>query len=516
MELRPQDKQRLASKEWRLSHLYFIKDKNRNLIQFKRNRAQQHFNNNKHTRNIILKSRQLGFTTDEAIDTLDDVLFTRNFDGLLIGQDLETAKDIFSNKIDLAWQNFRLKELYQVNTESARQFKFMFGNGTSSSILVDSSGRSGTFSRVHITEFAKVCKDYPDKAKEIIEGTIPAVPLDGRVDIESTADGSDGKFYDMFWNAWDRKDDKLAPTQYKAHFYNWQWDDEEIGKITDEQIKEFLNSSDYLFFQEYQKENNLSDREITYYYFKWMSLERNWHSLHKEYPTTCFEAFSSSGNKLFDEDYLAKLKIEKPIKQENEWTYYEESKLGNEYRFGVDVGEGIGKDYSTIIIWKITGLKPKVVATYKNNKIAPDLLAYEIKNGATKYEYAFGAVERNNHGHTTISKLKEIYPERLIYKDDKDKFGWLSNLVSKPKMMFDLNTAVNNELVDIPSQGIVSEMRRYDKEDLRIKNYDDEATEHYDLLIACAIGFQMKNEFVNRKLNSKPKKHYGRGAFRGT
>ncbi len=490
--LRSQDKERLKSKEWRLSHLYFIKDKNKNLIQFKRNRAQQHFNENKHLRNIILKSRQLGFSTDEAIDTLDDSLFTRNFDGLLIGQDLETAKDIFANKVDLAWQNFRLKELYKVNTESARQMKFDYGDGTFSSITVDSSGRSGTFHRVHITEFAKVCKDYPDKAREIIEGTIPAVPMDGRVDIESTADGSDGKYYDMFWEAWERGEPKM-PTQYKAHFYNWQWDDEEIKKITNEQIKEFLSSSDYLLFQEYQEEKKLSNKETTYYYLKWLSLERNWHSLHKEYPTTPFEAFASSGNKLFDENYLAKLTITPPIKQKNEWNYYEEPRIGNRYCFGVDVGEGIGKDHSAIVIWNLTSLKPKVAATYKNNQIAPDLLAYEIKNVATEYSYAFGAVERNNHGHTTISKLREIYPERLIYKDDKEKFGWLTNLVSKPKMFFDLNTAINNELVDIPSQGIVSEMRRYDKEDLRIKNYDDEATEHYDLLTACIIGFQMKD-----------------------
>lgn len=492
MELRPQDKERLASKEWRLSHLYFIKDKNKNLIQFKRNAAQKDFDKNKHTRNIILKSRQLGFSTDEAIDTMDDALFTRNFDGLLIGQDLETAKDIFANKVDLAWQNFRLKELYKVNTESARQMKFLFGDGTSSSISVDSSGRSGTFQRVHITEFALVCKKYPDKAREIIEGTIPAVPLYGRVDIESTADGSDGKFYDMFWEAWERGEPKM-PTQYKAHFYNWQWDLEEINKITDEQIKEFFGSSDYSLFKDYQQENELSPREITYYYLKWLSLERSWHSLHKEYPSTPFEAFASSGNKLFDENYLSKLKIEKPVKQENEWSYFEEPRLGNRYCFGVDVGEGIGKDHSAIVIWKLTSLKPKVVAAYKNNKVAPDLLAFEIKNGATKYQYAFGAVERNNHGHTTISKLREIYPEELLYMDDKRKLGWQTNLVTKPKMMFDLNTAVNNELVDIPAQGIVSEMRRYDKEDLRIKNYDDEATNHYDLLTAAAIGFQMKD-----------------------
>src|SRR3990167_6090851 len=353
MKLKPRDKERLGSKEWRLSHLYFIKDKNKNLIQFKRNRAQKHFNENKHTRNIILKSRQLGFTTDETIETLDDVLFQRNFDGILIGQDLETAKDIFSNKVDLAWQNFRLKELYRVNTESARQMKFNFGDGTVSSITVDSSGRSGTFQRVHITEFAKVCKNYPDKAREIIEGTIPAVPMNGRVDIESTADGSDGMFYDMFWSAWERGETKI-PTEYKAHFYNWQWDKDEIAKITMEQIQEFVEGKDFKLFEDYKEKHKLTLKEITYYYFKWLSLDKNWISLKKEEPTTPFEAFQSSGNKLFDELELSKLNIQPPIKQENEWNYYEDPKLGNKYCWGADVGEGIGKNHSAIVILNLT------------------------------------------------------------------------------------------------------------------------------------------------------------------
>ena len=295
----------------------------------------------------------------------------------------------------------------------------------------------------------------------------------------------------MFWGAWERGETKF-PTEYKAHFYNWQWDKEEIEKITMEQIKEFVEGKDFKLFEDYKEKHKLTLKEITYYYFKWLSLDKNWNSLKKEFPTTCFEAFQSSGNKLFDESGLSKLNIQPPIKQENEWNYYEDPKLGNKYCWGADVGEGIGKNHSAIVILNLTPIKPKVVATYKNNKIAPDLLAFEIRNGGIKYQYAFGAPERNNHGHTTIAKLREIYPEKLIYKDDKDKFGWQTNLVSKPKMMFDLNTAVNNELIDIPSQGIVSEMRRYDKEDLRIKNYDEE-TEHYDLLTACAIGFQMRD-----------------------
>lgn len=487
---------RLLNKQWRRDHLWYIKNKNERLIKFKQNAAQKHFNENKWSRNIVLKSRQLGFTTEEAIDMLDDTAFTKNFDSLLIAQDLDTAKDIFSNKIDLAWRNFILKDRYKVNNDSARQIKLDLGKNTISSITVDSSGRSGTFRRVHITEFALVCKKYPDKAKEIITGTIPAVPIDGRVDIESTAADSSGKFYDMFWEAWEIGQPTL-PVQFKAHFYNWQWDHEEIKKVTPEQIKEFLGSKDFIFFKEYQERYKLTDLEITYYYFKWLSLNRDWNELKKEYPTTPWEAFVSSGNKLFDENALSKFEIRPPIRQENQFEYFSEPILGHKYALGADVGEGIGQDHSTISLWDLSTVRPQVVATYANNKIAPDLFAYEIKDVATKYHYAYVAVERNNHGHTTISKLREIYPEELIFKDDKDRFGWQTNLVSKPKMMYDLNTASNNDLIDIPSHKIVSEMRRYDKEDLRVKKYDDEMTEHFDLLTATAIGFQMKDYATN-------------------
>ena len=488
--LNEKQRKQLGSKEYRISHLYKIKDKNSKLIRFKRNRVQQDFNKNKRSRNIILKSRQLGFTTDEAIDTLDDVLFTRNFDALLIAQDLDTAKDIFDNKVHLAWQNYPLKELYTTDMESARKIKFGFGDKTYSSITVDSSGRAGTFHRVHISEFAQVCHKFPAKAKEIIDGTIPSVPMSGRLDIESTAETSDDRFYDMFWEAWERE--PKHQTQFKAHFYNWQWDDEQMAQIK-EPIKELP-----VEFISYQKQYNLTDIEITYYYLQWLALNKDWSALKKQYPTTPYEAFEGAGNKLFD---AVKLSLQQLRESERvgDWIYYDPYELGHEYGIGGDVSEGIGQASSTVVVWDFTPTKPKVVAIYFNNKIPPDQFAYVLKDGGTKYGMAIIAPERNNHGHTTISKLKEIYPEEYIYKDDKGKYGWETNLVSKPKMMYDLSTGVNNELVEVPSRQIISEARRYDKEELQSMRFDPEATQHFDLLIGAAIGFQMKNErAVNR------------------
>ena len=134
------------------------------------------------------------------------------------------------------------------------------------------------------------------------------------------------------------------------------------------------------------------------------------------------------------------------------------------------------------------------------------MFAYELKRGGEKYGTCLIAPERNNHGHTTISKLKEIYPENRIYRDETEKLGWDTNLVSKPKMFYDFNTAVNDELVDIPDRILASEMRRYDKEELNTSKFDDEATQHYDILMAATIGFQMRNHLP--QANFKPSTFY--------
>lgn len=284
--------QRLKDKSWRINHLYKIRNKEGELVVFKRNRAQEHYSQNKWFRNLILKSRQLGFTTDEAIDSLDDVLFTPNVDALMIAHNLEAGASIFDKKIVFAWEKFpnEMRSLYSVDNKTSKTLKFDFGTKGFSSIAVDTSGRSGTYRRVHITELAEIAKKYPKKIPEIIEGTIPAVPSTGRVDIESTSQGASGEFYEMFMAAYERG----QPTQnqeYKAHFYNWTWDDEEMGKITHPVAFENMQEGDK--FRVYASKHKLTQVQITYYYQKWLSLNKKWNALKREYPTTAEEAFEA-------------------------------------------------------------------------------------------------------------------------------------------------------------------------------------------------------------------------------
>lgn len=437
-------------------------------------------------------------TTYAAIDMLDDALFTKNYNGLIISHEQKVSIELFKNKIYYAWENFPapLMELYQTDAERANQLVFNFGDGTSSTIATGASGVSGTFSRVHITELGLMVKKYPDKVTEVLK-TIPAVPSHGRIDIESTARGNYGMFHDMFWEAWNRK---RAPyqTEYKAHFYNWTWDDEEM-----ELIKVCIPLSDMdegPKFEAYQKLHNLTDREITYYYLKWLANNKSWSTMREEYPTTPEEAFIGSGHPMFDQDKIIDmLKRVRPGREDGDWIWYEPYIDGFVYAVGVDVAEGVGQDSSAIVIMCFSEGKAKVVAEFCSNKIAPDVLAYEVKKGAEKYGNAIVAVERNNHGHTTITTLKGIY-ENLYTEvtvdsiEDKmtTKYGWLTTGSSKPKMLYEFRSAVNNDEVDIPSRRILQEMRSYDKEDLSIVRFDEKQSRHWDVLMATTICFQMR------------------------
>lgn len=121
-------KQKLGNRSWRLNSgkLYKIKDKNANIIPFKPNKHQQDLHNNQHYRNVILKARQLGFSTDIEIQALDYALFNHNVDVGIIAQKRELAENIFQNKIKLAWDNLPqyIKNMYNVESNSARQLVF--------------------------------------------------------------------------------------------------------------------------------------------------------------------------------------------------------------------------------------------------------------------------------------------------------------------------------------------------------------------------------------------------------
>ena len=194
-------------------------------LPFKPNDAQKKFLNRLWYRNIILKARQLGFTTLICILWLDHALFNANQHCGVIAQNLETVSDIFSDKIKFAYDNLppEILERFPLKTNNGTEMEFAH-NG--SKISVATSFRGGTMHRLLISEYGKICAQSPGKAKEVRTGSLPAVPTTGICVIESTAEGRGGDFFDKVQiaqkNFASRK--KLTPKDFRLHFYGW-WEE---------------------------------------------------------------------------------------------------------------------------------------------------------------------------------------------------------------------------------------------------------------------------------------------------
>lgn len=219
----------LADPEWRLfsGYLYKIiikgdKDEEGLVMPFRPNRAQRKFIRRLWHRNVILKARQLGFSTLICILWLDTALFCENVRCGIIAQDREAAESLFRDKVKFAYDQLpeALRQMMPLKANNASTLVFGHNN---SSIRVATSMRSGTIHRLHISEFGKICAKYPDKAVEVITGSIPAVPSTGVLVIESTAEGRDGAFYKITQAAMAAAESgkKLSVKDYRFHFFPW-------------------------------------------------------------------------------------------------------------------------------------------------------------------------------------------------------------------------------------------------------------------------------------------------------
>jgi hypothetical protein len=214
---------------WRIcsGKLYKIITKNSDddegeVVPFKPNSAQLQFLEGLHNRNVILKARQLGFTTLISILWLDHALFVPSQRVGIIAHKIDDSEVIFRDKVRFAYDNMpellRLIMPLKKATESTLIFAH---NG--SSIRVSTSMRSGTIHRLHISELGKIAAESPKKAMEIKTGSLPAVPDTGIAVVESTAEGKAGYFYEISTRAEKRAQvaRPLGRKEFRFHFFPW-------------------------------------------------------------------------------------------------------------------------------------------------------------------------------------------------------------------------------------------------------------------------------------------------------
>lgn len=520
---------------WRINNLYKIEDENGHLVTFKMRPAQEALFKEMHQKNIILKARQLGFSTAIDIYLLDQALWTNNLKCGIIAQDQTAAGEIFRTKIEIPYDNLPdfIKALTVVKARSSGKTggSLLFGNG--SSIQVATSFRSGTVQRLHVSEHGKICAKYPQKAKEVKTGTLNAVHQDSIVFIESTAEGVGGDFHSMSMKAMElmSADVVLSKMDWKFHFFAWFQDPKYVANVPSTGLYVSKVWREYFLAVEKSMKVKLSPEQKQWYLNKY---EEQGDEMKQEFPSTPIEAFLVSGRRVFNAIHVMqaeanvtppliiydinpitgkKEKQQKPEKMDaqgqksvqNLLLVWELPDPDIDYAIGVDIAEGLehGDRSSLDVIRKDTG--EQVGHWYGHLDV--EHFAFLAAHIGKMYNLAYIGPERNNHGHAFILKLKDIYPVRRIYseqyldredEEEKVQLGWLTTRHSKPVLTEGMKPLLKARKSGIRWAGTISEFNTfvYDKSgsmNAQLTCFDDQVMSY---LIAQEMRVRMPARLV--------------------
>lgn len=279
----------LRDQIWRLNNLYWITDKAGERVRFRLNWAQEELLASLHYLNIILKARQLGFTTFIQIYMLDMAVFYRDTRCGVIAQTLPDAQAIFRDKVKYPYDN--LPDLVKQHSSIVTDNMTSLLLSNNSEIRVGASLRSGTFQFLHVSEFGKICAKTPERAREIITGALNTLAVGATAFIESTAEGQEGKFYDMCQVAEKKmlSGEKLSVLDWKFHFFAW-WR-EPTYTIDPEGVLITKQMADYFTKLEAEIGIKLTDGQKAWYVKK---VETQEDDMGREFPGTAAEAFAAA------------------------------------------------------------------------------------------------------------------------------------------------------------------------------------------------------------------------------
>ena len=120
--------------------------------------------------------------------------------------------------------------------------------------------------------------------------------------------------------------------------------------------------------------------------------------------------FLGSSNTLINARTIGALSSKEVLYENSEGNavdIYEDPIKDHYYCITVDTARGIGGDYSAFVVVDITEMPYKVVAKYRNNKIAPMLYPNVIAKVGEDYNNAFVLIENNDIGGQVVEILHE-------------------------------------------------------------------------------------------------------------
>jgi len=216
-------------REWIEENLY-IRDKNRQVIPFRFNWAQVDYYEHRTLRDIILKARQLGFTTLISSLFFADCVLRPNTSSVIVAHDWESVERIF-RIVRMFWEYLPEDERKRIGAPKYDRKGELFWPRIGSSYYVGTAGskRFGHGMTIHNLHCSEVSLwTHPE---ESLVGLLEAVPANGRVVLESTANGVGNHYHDLWVAA------KAQQNRFACQFYCWFEDPTYRLDVTKEEAK---------------------------------------------------------------------------------------------------------------------------------------------------------------------------------------------------------------------------------------------------------------------------------------
>lgn len=498
--------------EERIQNLYRIKDKlSSKPLQFRPNPPQQFYLKSKKGRDIILKPRQVGYTTLSAVRGIDKVLWEQNMSCGILAHHQKTVGTIFNDLVKFTYEWFKRDwgHLYKPVEKNDNSTELIFKNDglgrvldSSLRVLYDFRGKTPNF--LHVSEASRV-----EDARLL--GSLQGVPINGEVIFESTANGRGGQFYRL-WQL-HRSDAKSAP--YRGHFIPW-------FTVYPEMPDDWQVESDNKW-TEYEEKLLADHPDIQPHHLLW----RRWCILancngdpdqfENEYPSNDIDCFFTGEFSVFPANLLkaqdkntrepakvgflmndgSKLSVHEDAK--GIVTFWKMPEPSSTYVLGCDPSGGVGRDKGAVYV---KDQKKKEIVARIWGDLEPADLAREVYKLGTFYNRAWVCVELNNHGHTVLHELKERNYPNLYRRKVLDemtaklttKVGFLTTNESKLRITEQLKSACKEGELIITDKNLIDEMSTFTQVASKTgRGIRREASNgaHDDLVMAIALCQEM-------------------------
>ena len=504
-----------------------IRDKKNNIVPLVFNEPQLKYYNviksmyqqRKPIRIIILKARQMGFSTETEAIIFKNVVTHHNYNAGIVAHKEDSTANLFNmSKRMLEYLPEDIKPERKKSNAKELVFNNEQGTGLDSRMKVMTAGgkgigRSDTFTALHLSELAF----WEGDKKATMTGLLQAVPNtpDSMIIIESTANG-----YEYFKEMWDSA--VAGENDFYPLFIGWN------------ELKEY--SMPYTGFNLTQEEKDLQQQyNLTLDQLTW----RRWciknncsgdiNQFKQEYPICPEEAFLSTGNCYFNkENIIHRINTApEPIITGKFTCYYDGTRIRNQkfleqekgtikiyeypenrvpYVIGGDTA-GEGSDYFTAhVINNITG-KQVAVLKQQQNEIEYVKQIYCL---GMFYNAALIGLENNFSTYPTQKLMELNYPNQYVRKKEdvynnkyEKSFGFKTTSITRPYILGQLQEIVHDDIDVIQDIDTLREMLTFIVNDKG--RAEAEEGYHDDLVMALAISYYIRNQQRFTKFDREPK-----------